>query len=282
MTLRQAIAEASTHIAPRDAETLLAHILQCDRAFILAHIDDPLSAEHLTQLHALTTRRAAHEPLQHLTGQQEFFDLTLRVTRDTLIPRPETEQLVEAVLNHITSQPAPAHPLKILDIGTGTGAIPIALATHLPTAQFTAVDISPAALAIAHENAERHHLASRIKFVESNLLTKLSGETFDIIVSNPPYVSPTDASTLAPEVRDHEPHLALFGQPEQNQDGLGIYRLLIPQAHAALSPDGLLALEIGFGQSDPIRGIFSETHWRNLRVLDDYAGIPRIVLAELS
>ena len=151
--------------------------------------------------------------------------------------------------------------------------------SRISTAQLTAVDISPAALAIARENATRHHVAERIRFVESDLLAALPNQTFDIIVSNPPYVSLADAPTLAPEVRDHEPHLALFGRPEQNQDGLGIYRLLIPQAHAALSPNGLLALEIGFGQSESIRTLLPETHWHNIRILNDYAAIPRIVLA---
>jgi release factor glutamine methyltransferase len=218
--------------------------------------------------------------LQHLTGKQEFFGINLRVTSDTLIPRPETEQLIEAVLEWVAARPASTRPMKILDVGTGTGAIAIALAMHLPTARLTAVDLSPAALAIARENAAHHRLASRIKFVESDLLAGLDGETFDIIVSNPPYVSPSDAHTLAPEVRDHEPHLALFGRPEQNQDGLGIYRLLIPQAHAALTPCGLLAIEIGFGQSDAVRSLFDEGLWHDVRILDDYAGIPRIVLAE--
>ena len=275
MTLREAIAEASTHIATRDAETLLAHILDRNRAWLLAHTDDPLSAEHLAQLRVLTTRRAAHEPLQHLTGQQEFFGITLRVTPDTLIPRPETELLVEAVLNFVAEKPATIHPLQILDVGTGTGAIPIALAMHLPTAHLTAVDISPAALAIAHENATHHHVANRIQFFESDLLASVKGH-FDIIVSNPPYVSLADAPTLAPEVRDHEPHLALFA----GNDGLEVYRRLIPQAYAALLTGGLLALEIGFGQSESIRALLSETPWQKIRILDDYAGIPRVVLAE--
>jgi release factor glutamine methyltransferase len=279
MTIRNAIDESAQSIARRDAETLLAHILGRDRAWLLAHSSDPLSAEHLTELRALTARRAAYEPLQHLTEEQEFFGLTLRVSKDTLIPRPETERLVEAVLDHIANTSAPTSALRILDIGTGTGAIAIALATHLPTAQLTAVDLSAKVLAIARENAARHHVAERIRFVESDLLASVKGR-FDIIVSNPPYVSLADAPTLAPEVRDHEPHLALFGRSEQNPDGLGIYRLLIPQAHATLVPGGLLALEIGFGQSDAVRALFHETLWHNLRILDDYAAIPRVVLAE--
>ena len=276
MSLRSAIAESSKLIALRDAEVLLAHILGRDRAFILAHINDPLSAERLTQLRALTCRRAAHTPLQHLTGEQEFYGLTFRVTPDTLIPRPETELLVEAVLNSIAEKPTLSHPLRLLDVGTGTGAIPIALATHLPTAKLTAIDLSPAALAIARENAARHRVSGRIRFVESDLLAALPEESFDIIISNPPYVSLADAPTLAPEVRDHEPHLALFA----GNDGLEIYRRLIPQAHAALTPGGLLALEIGFGQSSSVRALLEKTLWHNIRILDDYAGIPRIVFAE--
>jgi len=289
MTLHTAIAEASVHIARRDAETLLAHILGCDRAWLLAHSDDPLSPEHHARLRALSARRAAHEPLQHLTGIQDFFGLTLRVTPDTLIPRPETELLVEAVLNWIAAKPAPAHPLhildfafRILDVGTGTGAIPIALATHLPSTAFTAIDISPAALAIARENAARHHVADRIRFVESDLLVALPNEIFDIIASNPPYIALADAPTLAPEVRDHEPHIALFAPEDEIADGLAIYRRLIPQAHAALVPDGLLALEIGFGQSKSVRALYDTNLWHSLRILDDYAGIPRVVLATRS
>jgi release factor glutamine methyltransferase len=280
MTIRAAIAESSIDIAPRDAETLLAHILGRNRAWLLAHGDDSLSAESLAQLRTLTARRAAHEPLQHLTGEQEFFGLNLRVTANTLIPRPETERLVEAVIDWIANSPAYPRALKILDVGTGTGAIALALAQHLPTAYLTAVDLSPAALAVARENATRHHLDQRIRFVESNLLTAFSGkkpgESFDIIVSNPPYVSLADSPTLAPEVRDHEPHLALFA----GADGLAIYHRLIPQAHAALPPGGLLAFEIGFGQSSSVRALLEETLWHNIRILSDYAAIPRVVLAE--
>jgi release factor glutamine methyltransferase len=279
MTLRAAISEALTHIAPRDAEVLLAHILGRDRVYILAHIDDPLSAELLTQLRALTARRASHEPLQYILGTQEFFGLTLRVTRDTLIPRPETELLVEAVLNWIKSQPA-TDSTRIIDIGTGTGAIALALAANLPTTQITAVDLSATALAIARENAVRHHLDHRIHFLESDLLTALPNQQFDIVVSNPPYVSLADASTLAPDVRDHEPPIALFG----GLDGLVIVRRLIREAYKALRPGGLFAMEFGFNQRDAIELMLASglwhSSWSNLRFLDDYACIPRVVLAE--
>ncbi|MES2394266.1 MAG: peptide chain release factor N(5)-glutamine methyltransferase [Acidobacteriota bacterium] len=286
MTLREALLEAANSIARRDAETLVQHLLTRDRAWLLAHLDDPIDDATHAQLRELTTRRAAHEPLQHLTGTQEFFGLPLRVTPDVLIPRPETELLVEAVLDWATSRPTALH---ILDVGTGSGAIAIALAHRLPHAVLTAVDLSQPALSIARENAATHGLNDRIGFVHSDLLDALApqlatGFRFDIIVSNPPYVPLTDASTMQAEVVDHEPHTALFA----GDDGLDLYRRLIPAAHAALRPEGLLAMEFGFGQREALRELFASQPpnndgspaWLNLRFLDDYAGIPRIVLAQ--
>jgi release factor glutamine methyltransferase len=286
MTLRDALAEASARITRRDAESLLAHLLSHDRAWLFAHPEAELSAPHLEALRALTARRATHEPLQHLTGIQDFYGLRLRVTRDTLIPRPETELLVEAVLSwtadRIAQQPA-AHPPRILDVGTGTGAIALALASHLPSACITAIDLSPAALAVARDNAERLHLGDRVHFLLSDLLNELASELrtgarFDAIASNPPYVPITDAATMQPEVINHEPHSALFA----GADGLDIYRRLIPQAHAALRLNGLLALEFGFGQREVLRALFEDPAngaWQDLRFRNDYAGIPRIALA---
>jgi release factor glutamine methyltransferase len=273
MTLREAIAEASTLIPRRDAETLSMHLLACNRAWLMAHTDEPLEESTHTQLKILTTRRAAHEPLQYLTGTQEFYGLPLHVTPDTLIPRPETELLVEAVLNYAATQPP---QLRILDVGTGTGAIALALAKHLPNANITACDISPAAIDVAKANAASLNLTNRVIFVISDLLNEFAIEEkpFDIIVSNPPYIPTADALTLQPEVHDHEPHTALFA----GTDGLAIYRRLIPEAHTALRPQGLLAMEFGFGQREALRALL--TGWHNIRFLDDYAGIPRIVLAE--
>ena len=299
MTLQDALTESSATILRRDAETLLAHLLQRDHAFLIAHADDSLADSILSDLRTLTTRRAATEPLQYILGEQDFYGLTLRVTPAALLPRPETELLVEAVLDWITdriSDPILPHPHllspRILDVGTGTGAIALALAHHLPTAHVTATDISPAALALARENAATHHLTGRIRFLLSDLLqSEELHPPFDIIVSNPPYVASTDASTLQPEVVLHEPHTALFAGPS----GLDIYRRLIPQAHAALAPGGLLALEHGYTQREDLRTLL-ETQptatapattqpattappWHDLRFLDDYAGIPRIALA---
>jgi release factor glutamine methyltransferase len=308
MTLRDALLEASATISRRDAETLLAHILHRDRAWLLAHADDDLPAPDLEALRSLTTRRAAQHPLQHLTGMQEFFGLTFRVTPDVLIPRPETEHLVEAVLDWARQQPNPQ--LHIADIGTGSGAIAIALASVLDHASLTAIDISPAALAVARDNAGRLGVASRIRFLHGDLLAPLlarheapdplfTGDplnpllagsdpfdpltsphnsafdtpTFDVIASNPPYVALDDAPTLAPEVRDHEPSLALYAGP----NGLDIYRRLIPQALELLRPGGLLALEIGFGQREALTDLLA--NWHSVRFIDDYASIPRVALA---
>jgi release factor glutamine methyltransferase len=273
MTLRDALTALSATIAPRDAELLLAHVLRRDRTWLLAHPEHPLTEAELQQLQALAARRAAHEPLQYILGEQEFYGLNLTVTPATLIPRPETELLVESVLHWLTARPRLSAP-TILDVGTGTGAIAIALAHHHPTAQLTACDISPLALNMARYNASRHNVETRITFAESDLLAALPSRSFDVIVSNPPYVPTTDAPTLQPEVLNHEPHTALFAGP----DGLDIYRRLIPQAHTALHPGGLLALEFGFNQREALTTLLHD--WQHVRFRNDYAGIPRIALAE--
>ncbi len=308
MTLRDALLEASSAVSRRDAETLLAHILHRDHPWLLAHADDDLPQPDLDTLRSLVSRRAAQQPLQHLTGTQEFFGLAFRVTADVLIPRPETEHLVEAVLDWARQQPNPH--LRIADVGTGSGVIAIALASVLEHAHLTAIDVSPAALAIASDNAGRLGVASRIRFLQGDLLAPhlkprsphdplFTGDalnslvagsdpfdpltatrnfafdtpTFDVIASNPPYVALDDAATLAPEVRDHEPPLALYAGP----DGLEIYRRLIPQALDLLRPGGLLALEIGYGQRDALIELLAD--WHSVRFVDDYASIARVVLA---
>jgi release factor glutamine methyltransferase len=207
--------------------------------------------------------------LQYLTGVQEFFGLPLRVTPVTLIPRPETEHLVEAVLAWAHAQ---ARPLRILDVGTGTGAIAIALAKTLRNATVAACDLSTAALTVAEENARANEV--RVRFVGSDLLAAFAGESFDVIVSNPPYIPTGDAAEMQPEVRDFEPHSALFA----GEDGLAIYRRLIVEARVALAESGLLAMEIGYGQRQAMQTLLAG--WNDIRFIDDYAGIPRVVLAE--
>jgi release factor glutamine methyltransferase len=275
VTIQEAIHEASQSIARRDAETLLLHLLKKDRAWLFTHADEPLPPDLQAALATLVSRRAAHEPLQYLTGVQEFYGLSLRVTPATLIPRPETEHLVEAVLDWAGKlAPNQQAGLKIVDVGTGTGAIAIALTANLPQASVAACDLSLAALAIAKENAASLGFGDRITFSRSDLLAVYGGDTFDAIVSNPPYIPVGDSPGMQPEVRDFEPHSALFA----GDDGLEVYRRLIPQAHAALRPGGLLAMEFGFGQRDALAALLQD--WKDVQFIDDYAGIPRVVLAE--
>jgi len=280
MTLREALTSATRQLdassglcadAARDAALLLRHVLAISHAAQLTEPERELTTEQQATFDALILRRIANEPIQYITGEQEFYGLTLRVTPAVLIPRPETEQLVEAVLAELNL----AQSLRILDVGTGSGAIAIALAFHLPNAQITAVDLSAAALEVAAANTARHALAGRIRYLKSDLLDAFPPDEapFAAIVSNPPYVPAADRASLHPQVRDHEPAAALFAGP----DGLDIYRRLIPQARAALQPNGLLALEIGHGQSEAIASLLSG--WKELRFLDDLQHIPRIALA---
>ena len=252
--------------ARRDAELLLLHHLKINRAQLLANPSRELTEAEEASYWQSILRRTASEPIQYITGQQEFYGLNLHVTPAVLIPRPETEHLVEAVLQRLPTN----QPLTIADIGTGSGAIAIALAIHLPQARITALDISPEALAVATANAATHHVADRIHFLQSDLLSA-TRDTFDAIVSNPPYVP--DHEPLHPQVRDHEPPTALFAGPQ----GLDIYRRLIPQAHAALKPNGLLAIEIGHGQREAIAALLN--NWQEVTFVEDLQQIPRVALA---
>ena len=280
MTLREALTAAAAQLAAdehlrasatRDAELLLLHTLEIPRTTLVAHANRELTPTQQALYEKTIARRLRHEPIQYITGQQEFYGLTLKVTPAVLIPRPETEHLVEAVLKLLP----PNQPLKIADIGTGSGAIAIALAAHLPQAAITALDISTEALAVAAANARDHNVADRIRFLQSNLLSALihEGETYDAIVSNPPYVPTSDRDTLHPQVRNHEPPTALYA----GETGLDIYRRLIPQAHNALKPTGLLALEIGHGQRADLTALLAD--WQNVSFINDLQQIPRVALA---
>jgi release factor glutamine methyltransferase len=283
MMLRQAITAAAAQLAndehllataSRDAELLLLHTLQISRVTLLTRPGRELSAEQQALYQASIRRRLQHEPIQYITGKQEFYGLLLDVTPAVLIPRPETEHLVEAVLAHLPTDIS----LQIVDIGTGSGAIAIALAIHLPQAEITALDLSPEALAVAGANARKHSVANRVHMIQSDLLSAVnqSGQSFDSIVSNPPYIPESDRASLHPQVRDHEPAAALFA----GADGLALYRRLIPEAHAALKPNGLLALEIGHGQREAIAALLES--WQEISFVDDLQQIPRVVLARKS
>jgi release factor glutamine methyltransferase len=274
-TIRRVLKHAAAQLEPsataaRDAELLLMRTLSKDRAWLLTHQQDFVPTEQQAQFDNWIARRQQHEPIQHILGEQEFFGLTLRVTPDVLIPRPETEHLVEAALERLPKEA----PLRIADIGTGSGAIAVALAHALPQARIVALDISPAALEVAAANAKTHNVAERIEFRESDLLAATQGDTYDAIVSNPPYVSTNEE--LEKQVRDYEPHTALYA----GATGLDIYRRLIPQAKAALKPNGWLLMEIGHGQRYALTNLLQD--WTEVEFLNDLQGIPRVACARLS
>ena len=280
MTLRQAITNAAAELAANphlsehahlDAELLLLHTLQIPRVTLIAYPDRDLSPDQHALYQIAISRRLQLEPIQYITGEQEFYGLRLHVSPAVLIPRPETEHLVEAVLALLPAK----QPLKLADIGTGSGAIAIALAVHLPLAQITALDLSTEALAVATSNAREHNVANRIDFFESDLLAAVDNrtETFDALVSNPPYIPESDRATLHPQVREHEPATALFA----GETGLDIYRRLVPQAFSALKPNGLLALEIGHGQREHLTQLLAG--WNDVSFVNDLQQIPRVALA---
>jgi release factor glutamine methyltransferase len=227
-----------------------------------------LSANEAEQFETLLKRRLASEPVQYLTGTQEFFGLLFEVSPDVLIPRPETEHLVEAVLERFERD---AHP-RIVDVGTGSGAIAVAIAHALPRSRVTAVDLYPAALEIARRNAERHGVIDRVTLLQSDLLAAAGSTEFDVVVSNPPYIA--DAEVLEPQVANYEPRSALYAGPT----GLEIYQRLIPQAHRVLKKEGWLMMEIGYGQEAALGAMLGG--WSEVSFLPDLQGIARVVQAQ--
>jgi release factor glutamine methyltransferase len=260
---------SSTSQYPRhDAELILAHVLGCDPTALLTHPERPLSAEEADEFEGLLKRRLANEPVQYLTGEQEFFGLLFEVSPDVLIPRPETEHLVEAVLERFGREANP----RIVDVGTGSGAIAVAIAHALPRSQVTAVDSSPKALEVACRNADRHGVMDRISFLQSDLLAATEPTQFDVVVSNPPYVA--DGEVLEPQVASYEPRSALYAGPT----GLEVYESLIPQASTALKPRGWLMMEIGYGQRPALEALLGA--WSAVSFVPDLQGIARVVLAQ--
>ena len=255
--------------ARADAELLLLHLLGKDKAWLMAHREDELAAGVAARFTALIERRYKGEPVQYITGETEFYGIPLRVTPDVLIPRPETEHMVERAIKLATGLPAPC----IVDVGTGSGCIAVALAHHLPSARITATEISAAALTIAAENAKRN--AATVRFLEGDLLSPAAGERFELIVSNPPYVANADRATLTVEVRDFEPATALFA----GAGGLDVYRTLIPAAFDALVPGGFVLLEIGCGQSPAIGELLTRSGFHEIEFIPDLQGIPRVACA---
>ncbi len=252
-----------------DATLLLLHALQCSRAQLLAQPERILLPDEERIYREHLHERAGGRPIQYITGEQEFWGLPFSVTPDVLIPRPETEHLVEAAIERLRAHPAP----RIVDVGTGSGAIAVALAHALPQARITAIDISEAALSVAQKNAARHRVAERIRWLHSDLLNGVLQENFDAVISNPPYIAEAERATLSSEVRDFEPSLALFAGPT----GVEIYERLIPQASRVLLPGGWLLLEMGHTQQPAIERLLAG--WQQIAFVPDLQGIPRVVVA---
>jgi release factor glutamine methyltransferase len=274
-------------------ELLLIHVLGRDRTWIYAHPEEVISSADAERFFALIARRTAGEPTQHLTGKQEFWGLEFEVTPDVLIPRPETEHLIEVALDRLAvreicagrPQKNDGAGLQIADIGTGSGCIAVALAKELPATTIYATDISSAALTVARRNAARHSVADRIHFVECNLLdalldsslaTRHSPLLLDLIVSNPPYIGRREAATLMREVREHEPEIGLYG----GEEGYELYADLISQAAMHLKPGGILVLELGHNSLPAVQHLLESPAWNNVGVTNDFAGIPRVLAAE--
>jgi release factor glutamine methyltransferase len=260
-----------------DARVLLGHALGCEQATLAAGSDRILTASEWRKVDELAARRLAHEPVARIVGHKEFWNLELAVTPATLVPRPETETVVEAALAAIDAAGPRTRALRLADLGTGSGALLIALLSELPRAIGAGTDVSHAALAVARANAARHGLAARARFLACDFGVALKGP-FDLVVANPPYVARDTISTLAPEVRDHDPILALDG----GIDGLAAYRAIAADAARLLAPAGALVVEIGAGQCEPVAGLLAAGGLAVGGAVNDLAGIPRALAAAKS
>jgi release factor glutamine methyltransferase len=269
-------ADVPSHVLA--AELLLMHALGRNRTWLYANPEAAIDAAAAEKYFGLIARRTAGMPTQYLTGKQEFWGLEFEVTPAVLIPRPETEHVIEVALERLGAERARGS-LRMADVGTGSGCIAVALARELPQAGIVATDISAEALAVARRNAERHGVAERVRFVECNLLEGVEEDAapLNLIVSNPPYVARNEEAQLPREVREHEPHTALFA----GASGAEIYKPLIAQAAKRLRRGGLLVVEIGFGALDRVRPLLGDSKtWIDVRVTNDLAGIPRVISAE--
>lgn len=284
MQLKEALHEAVSRLSAKNvpsprmnAELLLMFTLSCDRAYLFAHPERILAPEEQSRYQAAVAERARGVPAQYITGHQEFWGMDLIVSPAVLIPRPETEHVVETVLKLVKGDKVAGKKsepdLRIVDVGTGSGCIALALAKELPLAEIHAIDISSAALEIARANAARLQMEGRISFHQGDLLQGLSGD-FDFVVSNPPYVGESEQDQVQLEVRKFEPRNAVFAGP----NGTEVIERLVPQAKLALRPAGWLVLEISGTIVDQVRAFM--TGWNNVEVLPDLQSIPRVVRAQ--
>ncbi len=267
--------EQKTLEAPRmQAEMLLAHVLGCDRIRLYMEPDRPANEPERQQLRDLVKRAGNQEPVDYLVGQAPFFALDFKVGPAVLIPRPSTETLISFVLQDVKSRGLREHALRVADVGTGSGAIVIALLKHLPKATAVATDLSPEALEVARDNAQRHRVSDRIEFRQGDLLAPLGEERFDFLLSNPPYISDAEWEDVEPNVKDYEPTSALRG----GVDGLDLLRPLIARASGQVVPGGWCCLEIADSQADAVRALASQAGWSAIDVLNDHEQLPRIVV----
>jgi release factor glutamine methyltransferase len=278
---RQALAEkfrrAGIDSADADARLLMAHALGIDRAALIANGERELTAEENKSVNALAERRLKREPIARIFGHKEFWSLTLHISEAVLVPRPETETVVEAALEFVERGGLRGERLRVLDIGTGSGALLLALLSELPNAVGIGTDISTPALGVARVNAELLGLAPRCTFVTCDIAAGLPG-TFDLIVSNPPYIARADIAGLEPEVRDFDPVLALDG----GDDGLNGYRAIAQDARRLLTPAGQLIVELGAGQESAVRALFTKAGLIVGDARKDLAGIPRALSASIA
>lgn len=254
-----------------DAEVLLSHVLGQERIYLYVHFDEPMEQAELGKFREYVKKRAQHVPVAYIIGEKEFMGLPFKVTPDTLIPRPDTEILVENVLANLAED----ETVQIVDIGTGSGAIILSLLANLPKARGKTVDIAVKAVEVAKENAVRLQVADRCEFLVGDLFAPLQDSKFDVIVSNPPYIPQKDIATLEVDVRAYEPVSALT----DGGDGLSYYRRLLAEGKRYLKENGFIALEIGIHQAQAVKRIALDNGWRNIKIIKDYAGIDRVVLA---
>ena len=254
-----------------DAEVLLSHVLRQERIYLYVHFDEPMEQNELSKFREYVKKRAQHVPIAYIIGEREFMGLPFKVTKDTLIPRPDTEILVENVLNNVDKD----KEIEIVDIGTGSGAIILSLLVNLPKAQGKTVDISSKAIEVAKENAVNLQVNDRCEFFVGDLFAPLNDNKFDLIVSNPPYIPQKDIATLEDDVKEYEPVSALT----DGGDGLSYYRRLLSEGKAYIKENGFIALEIGIYQSEDVKQIAMDNGWKNIKIIKDYAGIDRVVLA---
>jgi len=258
----------------REAHSLLAFALKKDKTFLIAHPEYGLAESEANYFQNILTRRASREPFQYITGVQEFYGLDFEVTKDVLIPRPETEMIVENALEILQNSDNP----RFCEVGTGSGCISISILHNLSNATAIGLDISEKALAITRSNAEKHNVLNRLELKQSDIFNSLNDEKFELIVSNPPYISSEDFADLQIEVIAFEPQIALT----DSQNGLTIIEKIVKDAPDFLKSEGFLLMEIGFNQSETVEKMFSSEIWQSVVVLPDLQGIPRMVKAQIK